>query len=154
MLENQGYDATFGTPANDPYLASTLPAEGALLTNYYGIGHFSDGNYIALVSGQAPNPLNQADCLTFVNFPSTATLSTAGQISDAGCVFPPSVPTVADQLQGAHLSWKGYMEDMGNVPSREPAVCAHPPIGAADRTQQAVSGDGYALDDRFAKAAE
>ncbi len=144
VLENQGYDATFGSPADDPYLASTLPASGALLTNYYGIGHLSNDNYIALVSGQAPNPLNQADCQSFVDFPSTATLSAAGQISDSGCVFPSSVQTVANQLEQAHLTWKGYMEDMGNIPSREPTVCAHPPIGAADHTQQAVAGDGYA----------
>ena len=144
VLENQGYDATFGNPADDPYLASTLPAAGALLTDYYATGHLSNDNYIALVSGQAPNPLNQADCQSFVDFPPTATLSAAGQISDSGCVFPSSVQTVADQLEAAHLTWKGYMEDMGNVPSREPAVCAHPPIGAADDTQKAVAGDGYA----------
>ncbi len=144
MLENQGYDATFGNPADDPYLASTLPAAGALLTDYYAIGHLSNDNYIALVSGQAPNPLNQADCQSFVDFPPTATVSAAGQISDSGCVFPSSVQTVANQLERAHLTWKGYMEDMGNIPSREPTVCAHPPIGAADHTQKAVAGDGYA----------
>lgn len=144
VLENQGYDATFGNPAEDPYLATTLPAEGALLTNYYAIGHLSNDNYIALVSGQAPNPLNQADCQNFVDFPPTATLSPSGQISDSGCVFPASVPTVANQLETAHRTWKGYMEDMGNVPSRESAVCGHPPVGAADSTQRAVAGDGYA----------
>ncbi len=69
VLENEGYDVTFGTPFNDPYLATTLPAAGALLTNYYGIGHFSNDNYVALISGQAPNPLNQADCIEFVDFP-------------------------------------------------------------------------------------
>jgi phosphatidylinositol-3-phosphatase len=51
---------------------------------------------------------------------------------------------VADQLDQTHHTWKGYMEDMGNVPSREAAVCAHPPIGAPDPTQRAVAGDGYA----------
>ena len=56
MLENEGYAATFGSPSDDPYLASTLPAAGALLTNYYGIGHHSNDNYIAMISGQAPNP--------------------------------------------------------------------------------------------------
>jgi hypothetical protein len=144
VLENQGYDATFGSPASDPYLASTLPAQGALLTDYYGIGHLSNDNYIALVSGQAPNPLNQADCQTFVDFPSTAAVAADGQISGSGCVFPTSVQTVADQLDRANRTWKGYMEDMGNVPSREASVCAHPPVGAPDPTQRAVAGDGYA----------
>jgi hypothetical protein len=144
VLENQGYDATFGNPAVDPYLASTLPAQGALLSNYYATGHLSNDNYIALISGQAPNPLNQADCQTFVDFPSTATVAADGQISGSGCVFPTSVQTVAGQLDQTHHTWKGYMEDMGNLPSREAAVCAHPPIGAPDPTQRAVAGDGYA----------
>ncbi len=144
VLENEGYDATFATPSADPYLASKLPAAGALLTNYYGIGHLSNDNYIALISGQAPNPLNQADCPVFANFPRSATVAANGQISDSGCVFPTTVTTVADQLTQAHLTWKGYMEDMGNVPSRESPVCGHPVVGSPDLTERAAPGDGYA----------
>ncbi len=144
ILENEGYDVTFGTPFNDPYLATTLPAAGALLTDYYAIGHFSNDNYVALISGQAPNPLNQADCIDFVDFPATATVAADGQISDSGCVFPDSVNTLANQLTAAHLTWKGYMQDMGNVPSRESAVCGHAVIGTPDKTETAVPGDGYA----------
>ena len=144
LLENEGYGVTFGTPFNDPYLATTLPAEGALLTDYYAIGHFSNDNYVALISGQAPNPLNQSDCLHYVNFPPAATVAADGQISDSGCIFPDSVTTLANQLTRAHLTWKGYMQDMGNVPSRESAVCGHAAIGAPDQTETAVPGDGYA----------
>ncbi len=144
VLENEGYDTTFGSPGSDPYLATTLPASGALLTQYYGIGHHSNDNYIAMISGQAPNPSNQADCPQFVDFPSSATVAADGQISDSGCVFPTTVDTVANQLTQAHLTWKGYMEDMGNVPSREAAVCGHPTVGSADHTELAVNGDGYA----------
>src|SRR6266571_7680573 len=68
VLENQGYAATFGNPTADPYLASTLPAQGALLENYYATGHESNDNYISLISGQPPNPENQADCPRFDNF--------------------------------------------------------------------------------------
>jgi phosphatidylinositol-3-phosphatase len=144
VLENEGYDNTFGAPINDPYLATTLPSAGALLTNYYGIGHFSNDNYVAMISGQAPNPDNQADCLQYVDFPATATIAADGQISDSGCVFPTPVTTVANQLTQAHLTWKGYMQDMGNIPSRESAVCGHAAIGSADGTEVAVPGDGYA----------
>ncbi len=144
VLENEGYDATFGTPSDDPYLAGTLPAEGALLTEYYGIGHFSADNYIAMISGQAPNPLTQGDCQEFVDFPASATVAADGQISDSGCVYPATVPTVANQMTTADLTWKAYMQDMGNVPSRESAVCGHPAIGTQDHTQKAVPGDGYA----------
>jgi phosphatidylinositol-3-phosphatase len=68
VLENQGYAATFGNPAADPYLAQTLPAEGALLENYYATGHESNDNYVSLISGQPPNAQNQADCPRFDNF--------------------------------------------------------------------------------------
>ena len=54
VLENQSYDVTFGSRSAAPFLAHTLPARGALLTHYYAIGHASLGNYVALVSGQAP----------------------------------------------------------------------------------------------------
>ena len=144
MLENEGYSATFGTPSADPYLATTLPSKGALLSNYYGTGHLSNDNYISFISGQAPNPSNQADCQTFADFPATATLDANGQISDSGCVFPASVPTVANQLTTAGLSWKGYMEDMGNLATREASTCGHPAVGSPDHTQAAVPGDGYA----------
>jgi phospholipase C len=144
VLENEGYAQTFGDPGADPYLATTLSASGAQLSEYHGIGHFSNDNYIALISGQAPNPDNQADCQVFGNFPASATVASDGQISDSGCVFPTSVPTVADQLDAAHLTWKAYMQDMGNDPTRESAVCGHPTVGTADQTQKAVPGDGYA----------
>ena len=144
VLENEGYAATFGNPAADPYLATTLTAQGAKLTDYYGIGHASNGNYIALVSGQAPNPSNQSDCQVFADFPTGTSIAPSGQIDGSGCVFPTKVKTVADQLDAAHLTWKGYMEDMGNIPARESAVCGHPDVGSVDHTQRAVPGDAYA----------
>ena len=144
VLENEGYAQTFGDPSADPYLATDLSASGAQLSQYHGIGHFSNDNYIALVSGQAPNPDNQADCQVFGNFPASVPVASDGQIGGSGCVFPTSVPTVADQLDAAHLTWKAYMQDMGNDPSRESAVCGHPTVGTVDHTQKAVPGDGYA----------
>jgi phosphatidylinositol-3-phosphatase len=144
MLENEGYPATFGNSTADPYLATTLPAQGALLSNYYATGHLSNDNYISFISGQAPNPSNQADCQTFADFPATATVAANGQISDSGCVFPASVPTVANQLSTSGFTWKGYMEDMGNLATREAPTCGHPAVGSPDRTQAAIPGDGYA----------
>jgi len=37
LLENQSYVVTFGRQSAAPYLARTLPAQGALLTQYYAI---------------------------------------------------------------------------------------------------------------------
>jgi len=143
VLENEGYASTFGTPTADPYLATNLSASGAQLAQYYGIGHFSNPNYIALISGQAPNPSNQSDCQVFADFPPGTAIGAGGQIAGSGCVFPTPVPTVADQLERAHLTWKAYQQDMGNVPTREAAVCGHPAVGTVDHTQLAVPGDGY-----------
>ncbi|MGI8696343.1 MAG: hypothetical protein ACR2JQ_06785, partial [Mycobacteriales bacterium] len=53
------------------------------------------------------------------------------------------MPTVTSRLQSVGRSWKAYQQDMGNVPARESATCAHPLLNSRDTTQQAVPGDGY-----------
>jgi phosphatidylinositol-3-phosphatase len=143
MLENENYASTFGNPAADPYLASTLPADGALLTDYYATGHESNDNYISIVSGQPPNPQNQADCQIFDDFVGADLLST-GVESGTGCVYPSDVSNIGTQLSADGLSWKAYEEDMGNDPNRETAACGHPALNSQDQTQSAVAGDGYA----------
>ena len=54
------------------------------------------------------------------------------------------MPTLANQLNADGLTWKGYEEDMGNIPTRESATCGHPTVGGSDGTSTAVAGDGYA----------
>jgi phosphatidylinositol-3-phosphatase len=95
------------------------------------------------VSGQGSNPQTQADCQVFSEFLAAGT-GADGQALGQGCVYPSSVRTVADQLTERGLTWKGYMEDMGNNPTRESETCGHPPLGAADPTQSAEPGDQYA----------
>src|SRR6185437_13837414 len=109
VLENESYASTFGDPTADPYLAQTLPSRGALLTQYYGTGHESNDNYIAMVSGQGPNPQNQADCQVYDDFVGTGP-AVDGQAVGTGCVYPASVPTIGNQLTENGLRWKGYME--------------------------------------------
>jgi phosphatidylinositol-3-phosphatase len=143
MLENEDYASTFGEPTADPYLAQTLPSEGALLSEYFAIGHESNDNYIALVSGQPPNPENQADCQLYDNL--TAPSEEAGGVeAGIGCVYPANVENIGTQLTAAGKSWKAYEQDMGNDPEREAAACGHPAIESKDETQDAVEGDGYA----------
>ncbi len=67
ILENKSYDESFTGLNQNSYLWQTLPEQGALLTNYYGTGHFSMDNYISLVSGQAPSYAVQDDCSTTAN---------------------------------------------------------------------------------------
>ena len=142
-LENKGYDTTFGAGSAAPYLSTTLVSQGALLRQYYGIGHASLDNYIAQISGQAPAPSTQNDCGTFTDF-APGTAAADGQVTGDGCVYPAAVSTLANQLTSAGKTWKGYMQDMGNNPAREPATCAHPTIGSPDLTQAATPGDMYA----------
>jgi hypothetical protein len=55
VLENEDYDDTFGPASEAPYLAHDLVSRGAILTQYHATGHYSLDNYIAMISGQAPN---------------------------------------------------------------------------------------------------
>jgi len=56
VLENEGFDVTFGPNSKAPFLSRTLTSEGVLLNQYYGTGHVSLDNYIAMLSGQAATP--------------------------------------------------------------------------------------------------
>ena len=138
-MENKGYDETWGPGSAAPYLSQTLRGQGVLLSQYYGIGHNSLGNYLAQISGQGPNAKTQADCPAYDEFVQTGTAA-QGQAVGHGCVYPASVPTLAGQLTGAGRTWKGYMEDMGTP-------CRHPALGSVDDTQKAKVGDQYAARD-------
>ncbi|MGH8259894.1 MAG: alkaline phosphatase family protein, partial [Steroidobacteraceae bacterium] len=145
VLENESFGTTFGPRSPAPYLAQTLTREGLLLRQYYAIGHNSLDNYIALVSGQAPNADTQGDCVRYTDFePAHPRIDAHGQALGQGCVYPRSVESLPDQLEAAGLSWKGYMEDMGNDPRRERRTCGHGVVGRLDPLQFAARGDEYA----------
>jgi hypothetical protein len=136
VLENKDYDMTFGgTKPPAPYLAKTLPSQGQLLTHYYGIGHESLDNYITMLSGQPPNIHTQADCQFFTEF--TGSVGSDGVAVGQGCVYPPEVKTIGDQLESKGLTWKEYAEDMGTA-------CNHPDLNAHDETQTAGNDSQYA----------
>ena len=141
-LENESYQTTWGPSSPAVYLNSTLRPQGQLLTQYFGIGHASLDNYIAQISGQAPNPETQSDCITFKEFASTGTGAYGQELGD-GCVYPKSVLTIADQLDTAGKTWKSYQEDIGNS-ATDPKTCRHPAIGSGDSTLVARQGDMYA----------
>lgn len=145
VLENEPFNVTFGPKSLAPYLAHELPRQGALLKQYYAIGHNSLDNYIALISGQAPNPDTQHDCGKYINFvPTTGKLDANGQLAGHGCIYPATVKTLGNQMSETHLSWKGYMEDMGNNPARESSQCGHATIGTRDPDNVETLKDRYA----------
>jgi hypothetical protein len=144
VLENESAAVTFGPASPAPYLSRTLRARGEFMPNYYGVGHASLDNYIAMISGQAPNPSTQADCGVFANFATTAPLGSLGQQPGSGCVYPSDVTTLPAQLATAGFTWRSYDEDMGADPSRESATCGHPVAGQPDHTNAATPTDMYA----------
>ncbi len=143
VLENESAASTFGPNSPAPYLAKTLTSEGAFVPKYYGTGHASNDNYISMISGQAPNPQNQADCFSFNDF-TPGTIGPYGQAIGSGCVYPSAVKTIADQLDAAGLTWRDYNQSMGADPTREAGECGHPGVGQQDHTQSATATDQYA----------
>ncbi len=93
---------------------------GAVLKNYFAIGHDSLDNYIAQVTGQAPDTATQNDCGVWTRFkPANKIEKPFNQLVGNGCVYPKSIPTLGNQMTDAHLTWKAYLQDMGNTPSRD-----------------------------------
>src|SRR5712691_3659019 len=122
VLENKGFSETFGAGSQAPYLSRTLTAQGQLLANYYAVAHLSLPNYIAMVSGQAANPVTQSDCQFYMDVV-PGSIGADGQAVGQGCVYPSPVKTVADQLRAKGFTWRGYSQD---------------------KTQSAKVGDQYA----------
>ena len=160
-LENESEDATFGPTSPATYLNDTLLPKGELVQNYYAVGHVSLDNYIAQISGQAPNQLTSSDCVTSITSltgvyqdvtPGTLDPDQAkypGQVDGQGCVFPKSVQTIGNQLDEAYprtlgSDWREYAEDMGNDPARD--VGTPDPLGGADCAHP-VQVNGTAADD-------
>src|SRR5580658_332618 len=160
VLENKNFDDTFGTSTQDPYLQRTLVPMGALLRQYYGTGHVSLDNYLSMISGQAPTQDTDNDCMSELSSPmpnfndvnQIGTTPDGQAIAKGGCIYGKNIKTLPQQLVERGLTWKGYMEDMGNDPARESATCGHPAIGiGTDHTNQAEApsaavplGDAYA----------
>jgi hypothetical protein len=146
-LENESESTTFGPNSPAKYLNGTLVPQGEFLQNYYATGHVSLDNYIAQVSGQAPNLQTSSDCVAATGRYADVTPGTLdpnhllypGQVDGQGCVFPSSVQTIGNQLDAAYpwsigSDWRSYAEDMGNDPARDGGTpdplggtdCAHP----------------------------
>jgi len=148
VLENESYKSAY-VHNKHHYLGRKLQKQGTLLTHYYGIGHYSLDNYLAMISGQAPNPVTSQDCQHYRKFkPSSHPLkiNKHGQAVGEGCIYPASVLTLADQLQAAGVTWGGFMDHMGAKRGREAKTCGQPSLlkHHIDATQIATKKDQYA----------
>lgn len=130
-LASPGYEATFGSAPQMPYLASTLRPQGLLLSNYSLLDKSALPNSVATVSGQPPNDQTKADCPVYSEFPPGAKANSRGIVSASGCIYPVESVTFSDQLIGARLKWHGYMEGMVDA-TGQPDSCVQPEPNAAD----------------------
>jgi hypothetical protein len=87
--ENTGLDQINKTDM--PYLIGTVKPASAWLTNYSGVTHFSEANYIAMTSGQFTS------CEQNDGIPATC---------------HQNVPNLFAQLDSASVSWKVWAESM------------------------------------------
>ncbi len=94
VMENHDYGQIIGGASDAPYLNS-LAGTGALLSNYRGITHPSEPNYLALYTG-----------------------STFGIADDR--MHKLSGPTLATILRGAGKTFAGYVEHQGRSPDHNP----------------------------------
>ncbi len=168
ILENKSYDATFTGLNQNSYLWKTLPQQGVLLKKYYGTGHSSQDNYLAMVSGQSPNEDTQEDCSvsnktigpnsgilhsgslrTNSNYGQMNSPANASQPSGAnappganGCTYPTDVPTLFNQLSAAGKTWKGYAQDIGGA--QTPGSAQFQADTVPNREAAACAGPGTA----------
>ncbi len=85
MMENTGFDSLIGNP-NAPWINKAAQTYG-LATNYFGVTHPSQPNYIAATSGSTNGVTNDND--TTIN-----------------------VPNIVDQLEAHGKTWKAYMQSL------------------------------------------
>jgi len=137
-LTTSSYRAAFGSGSVAHYLNRKLRRRAVLLSGYRTLGASELPDYLAMVSGQAPNTDTESDCSTYAEFPGSAKASADGQVPGPGCVYPNTVLTVADQVTAAGKQWKAYLEDMGD------STCVHPNSNAADDSALPGAGPDYA----------
>lgn len=109
MMENTSYATIIGNPLA-PNL-NALAGKYGLATDYFGVTHPSEPNYVANVSGSfwGIQDDNQFYC-------TPALASTDPTCAGTTVNHTISAPSVADQLTAAGLTWKGYFQNLPPVP--------------------------------------
>src|SRR6266481_4598193 len=98
MMENTGYDSLIGNP-NAPWINNAAATYG-LATNYFGVTHPSQPNYIAATSGSTNGVSNDND--TTIN-----------------------VPNIVDQLEANGKSWRAYMQSLSLCATKLDHACGN-----------------------------
>ena len=132
VLSDQGYSQSFGDPSADPYLAKTLASQGELVEDYDAVATSPLANEIALISGQGPTSSTLDNCPQYTDI-SPGTAGDDSQVLGAGCLYPSTSQTIGDQLEIAGMTWRAYVQGVG-----EPAQL-HPPT-TTSTTATSTSG--------------
>ncbi len=98
MMENTGFASLIGNP-NAPVINSLAASQG-LATDYFGVTHPSQPNYIAATSG-----------------------STNGVPNDNDITI--NVPNIVDQLEAHGKTWKGYMQSLSLCVTKLDHACGN-----------------------------
>jgi phosphatidylinositol-3-phosphatase len=138
MLSDEPYATAFGPASPAHYLAGTLEKQGELLVRYYAVAHEGLADGIALLSGQGPTAASAANCTSYSPIAPSSSGSD-GQTLGQGCVYPASTKTLMGELEGRRLTWKAYVEGLGED-ARGAAACAHPALGTPDPSAAQAPG--------------
>src|SRR6266571_190533 len=75
--------------SNSPYIINTLMPASAWLTQYFALTHFSEANYVGMMSGQ---------------------FTSCQQFDGSAASCHQNVDNLFHQLDVAHVSWQSWME--------------------------------------------
>lgn len=128
VLENESFATTWSAASPAKYL-NALVAQGAFVPNYYGTGHVSLDNYIAMTSGLAGAQIapTYTDCLGINLYACSQDVSAAATVSGG---------SIADQVESAGLTWKQYADG-----TTQP--CVHDDYSMTAKGTGSVPGDSY-----------
>jgi phosphatidylinositol-3-phosphatase len=110
MMENTSYGTIIGNP-NAPQINALADTYG-LATNYFGVTHPSEPNYVANIGGSF---FGIQDDNQFYCTPAMATTdpTCAGTTVDHTI----SAPNLAEQLTNAGMTWRGYFQSLPPIPA-------------------------------------
>ncbi|MGZ4183303.1 MAG: alkaline phosphatase family protein [Solirubrobacteraceae bacterium] len=135
-LSTTSFEAAFGQQSVARYLNTKLRPRGTFLGGYETLAGSELPDYLALISGQAPNDDTLGGCSTYAEFPAKVKPSVDGQVPGPGCVYPNTITTLADQVTSAGHTWKAYIEDLDRN-------CVHPNSDALDNVPLPGAGPQY-----------
>jgi phospholipase C len=110
MMENTSFDAIIGN-ANAPQINALADTYG-LATDYFGVTHPSEPNYVANIGGSF---FGIQDDNQFYCTPAMAT--TDSHCTGTTVNHTVSAPNLAAQLDAAGMNWRGYFQSLPPVPS-------------------------------------